>query len=286
MRAITESILLSYKEYLYEEERSPATIEKYMCDLRKLIRFMDGREITKMRMIEYKEYLREEKRYKVSSINSFLVAANRLFEFMEWYDLRVKTYKVQREVFVPENRDLSREEYKRLVRTARRQGKERLALVLQTIGATGIRVSELSSITVASVARGMAELYCKGKQRQILLPRDLQKSLLRYIRVKRLKKGAVFCTLSGKPLDRTYIWREMKRLCEAAGIEKDKVYPHNLRHLFARCFYQLNKDIAKLSDLLGHSSIETTRIYIKSTSKEHRKELEALKLLVPAGEST
>ncbi len=286
MRAITESILLSYKEYLYEEERSPATIEKYMCDLRKLIRFMDGREITKMRMIEYKEYLREEKRYKVSSINSFLVAANRLFEFMEWYDLRVKTYKVQREVFVPENRDLSREEYKRLVRTARRQGKERLALVLQTIGATGIRVSELSSITVASVSRGMAELYCKGKQRQILLPRDLQKSLLRYIRIKRLKKGAVFCTSSGKPLDRTYIWREMKSLCEVAGIDKDKVFPHNLRHLFARCFYQLNKDIAKLSDLLGHSSIETTRIYIKSTSKEHRKELEALKLLVPAGEST
>lgn len=280
MRIITEKILLDFKFYLQEEEKSQATIEKYMRDLKKLFNFMDGCEVTKMRMIKYKEYLQETGHYKMSSINSFLVAANCLFEYLEWFDLKVKTFKIQQEIFVPENRELTKEEYKRLVRMANRKGKRRIALIVQTICATGIRVSELPALTVESVKRGTAVVYNKGKQRQILMPRALQVSLLRYIRENRLKSGIVFCSSSGKALDRTYIWREMKSICAEANINKDKVFPHNLRHLFAKSFYQMNKDIAKLADMLGHSRIDTTRIYIKASSLEHRRELEALNLVV------
>lgn len=280
MRSITNKILLEFKLHLQEEEKSQATIAKYMRDLEKLLDFMGGQEVTKMRMIEYKEHLRSTGSYKMSSINSFLAAANCLFGYLEWYDLKVKTFKIQREIFVPENKELTKEEYKRLVKIANRQGKRRIALIIQTICATGIRVSELSALTVGNVKRGMAVIYCKGKQRQILLPRALQVTLLRYIRENGLKNGVVFCSSSGKALDRTYIWREMKSICAEADINKDKVFPHNLRHLFAKSFYQLNKDIAKLADMLGHSSIETTRIYIKTSGLEHRRELEALNLVV------
>lgn len=280
MRIITEKILFDFKFYLQEEEKSQATVEKYMRDLKKLLKFMDGREVTKMRMIEYKAYLQGTGHYKMSSINSFLVAANCLFEYLEWFDLKVKTFKIQQEIFIPENRELTKEEYKRLVRMANRKGKKRIALIVQAICATGIRVSELPALTVGSVKRGTAVVYNKGKQRQILIPRALQVSLLRYIRENGLKSGVVFCSSSGKALDRTYIWREMKSICAEANINRDKVFPHNLRHLFARSFYQMNKDIAKLADMLGHSRIDTTRIYIKASSLEHRKELEALNLIV------
>lgn len=280
MRVITEKVLSEFKLHLQEEEKSPATIEKYICDLYKLHKFMRGREVTKIRMIEYKEYLRETGNYKMSSINSFLVAANCLFEYLEWFDLKVKTFKIQQEIFVPENKELTREEYKRLVKMANRKGKRRIALIIQTICATGIRVSELPALTVESVKRGTAVVYNKGKQRQILMPRALQVALLRYIRENQLKRGMVFCSSRGKALDRSYIWREMKSICSDANINKDKVFPHNLRHLFARSFYQMNKDIAKLADMLGHSRIDTTRIYIKASSLEHRRELEALDLVV------
>lgn len=279
-RMITEEKILQYQEYLYEEEKTTATIKKYICDLKKLMNYLSGREITKKLMVEYKEALRKEKGYRLTSINSFLVAANRFFEYMGWYDLRVKTYRIQKEIFVPENRDLSKAEYKKLVQAAMKKGKKRLAMILQTICAAGIRISELSCVTVESVVKGIVEIYCKGKQRIVLLPKKLQKKLLRYIQEKEIKSGILFCTSSGKPVDRSNIWKEMKGLCEEAEVTEEKVYPHNLRHLFAKEFYAVEKDIAKLADILGHSSVETTRIYIKSTSAEHQKQLNMMKLVV------
>jgi site-specific recombinase XerD len=277
---ITRELLEQYKISLYEQEKSKATIQKYMCDLGKLVAYAGNRELSKLLVIEYKECLRNSKKYKTSSINSFLVAANRFFEYMGWYELRVKTYKVQKEAFMPENRELTKEEYKKLVKTAKETGKSRIAMIIQTICATGIRVSELSAITVETVKNGLAITYNKGKERQILIPRDLQVRLKVYIREHGIKNGFVFQTSSGKALDRSWIWREMKKLCETAGICKDKVFPHNLRHLFARTFYTMYKDIAKLADILGHSSMETTRIYLKESFAEHRKQLEKMDLLV------
>ncbi len=279
-RRITNRMLDDYRVYLYEQEKSSATIQKYMRDLDKLVQYAAGRNVDKLLVIRYKEYLKNDRDYKTSSINSFLVAANRFFDFMKWYELKVKTYKIQKETFMPENKELSKDEYKRLVRTAMQGGKKRIGMIVQTICATGIRVSELSSITVSAVKCGMATLYNKGKERQILIPRDLQVRLLHYIRKNEIKTGAVFQTSKGKAVDRTWIWREMKKLCEEAEVEKDKVFPHNLRHLFARTFYTLYRDIVKLADMLGHSNIETTRIYLKESYTEHRKQLEKLDLLI------
>lgn len=279
-RRITKELLDNYKIYLYEQEKSGATIKKYMRDLDKLVQYAAGRRLDKMLVIDYKEYLKGERNYKTSSVNSFLVAANRFFDFMKWYELKVKTYRIQKETFLPENRELSKEEYKKLVKTAIQTGKSRIGMIVQTICATGIRVSELSFITVSTVKCGMTTIYNKGKERQILIPRDLQVRLLHYIRKNDIKTGAVFQTSKGKAVDRTWIWREMKKLCEEAGVDKDKVFPHNLRHLFARTFYLLYRDIVKLADMLGHSNIETTRIYLKESYTEHRKQLEMLDLLV------
>lgn len=278
-RKMTKGLLEKYSQFLYEQEKSQATIEKYICDLKKLMQFAGKRELDKGVMIEYKFFLKEMK-YKTSSINSFLVAANRFFDFMGWYDLKVKTYSVQTKVFLPENKELSKEEYKRLVHTANQQGKKRIGLILQTICATGIRVSELTSITVPAVKKGVVTIYNKGKERQIVILRDLQLRLLMYINKAEIKQGSVFQTKTGKPIDRTWVWREMKKLCERARVEKDKAFPHNLRHLFARTFYTLHKDIAKLADILGHSSIETTRIYLRENYQAYRQQIEQLDLLV------
>lgn len=279
-RKITKELLENYKIYLYEQEKSKATIQKYMCDIGKLVEFVGERQLNKLLVIEYKDYLRNEKEYKTTSINSFLVAVNRFFEFAGWYELRVKTFKVQKETFMPESRELSKEEYKKLVRTAMQQKKSKIGMIVQTICVTGIRVGELSAITVSAVKKGIATIYNKGKERQILIPRDLQVRLLQYIRKQKIKGGLVFRTSKGNEVDRTWVWREMKKLCEKAGVNKEKVFPHNLRHLFARTFYTLYKDIAKLADMLGHSSIETTRIYLKESYTEHQKQLEQLDLLV------
>lgn len=279
MRNITEEMLGDYKEYLMKEEKSKATIDKYMCDLRKLKDYADGREITKSLTIEYKENLRIEHQYEISSVNSFLVAMNRFFEFMGWYDARVKTYKIQRAAFAAENKYLSKEEYKRLVAAARKMGNIRLALILNTICATGIRISELSYITAEAVKRGKVVIHNKGKVRIILIPSKLQEVLRLYMAQNKIK-GVVFCTASGKPVNRSNVWREMKSLYSEADVEMDKIFPHNLRHLFAQCFYSIQKDMAKLADVLGHSSIETTRIYIRTTCEEHRKQLEMLELVV------
>ena len=276
---ITEKQLEDFREYLYEEEKSAATIQKYMCDLKKLASFMGEQEVTKKKVIEYKEMLRYSNRYQLSSINSFLTASNCFFEYMGWYELKVKTFRIQREPFLPESRNLTKEEYKKLVLTAKSQGQGRLSLILETICATGIRVSELKELTVAGVKRGTVGIYCKGKSRQVLIPVALQKKLLYYAGKNGIHKGLVFRTAGGRPIDRSNIWKQMKALCKQAKVKEEKVFPHNLRHLFAKSFYQIENDIAKLADMLGHSNIETTRIYIKTTCYEHRRQLEHMGLV-------
>ena len=281
-RVIKEKMLGRYEVYLKHEEKSKATVSKYLCDLRKLMVYADGKEIDKELMLAYKDKLLTQDGYKVNSINSFLAAANSFFAYMGWVELKVKAYKTQKETFCPENKYLSKEEYYRLVRTAKEMGKIRLAMILQTICAMGIRVSELRAVTVEAVRNNSVIIYNKGKVRKVFFPDELRKELLYYIGRNGIQKGFVFCTASGKAVNRSNIWREMKSICKEAGVDADKVFPHNLRHLFANVFYELKKDIAKLADVLGHSSIETTRIYIKTTGKEHREQLNRMKLVPEA----
>ena len=279
-RIITDELIENFIKSLYKEEKSMATIEKYKRDLQKLQIYAAGREITKELMIAYKENLWENQNYKTTSVNSFLIIANLFLEYQGWHDAKVKTYKVQREAFCPDNQYLTKEEYMRLVRTAAKTGKIRLSLILQVLGATGMRISELNALKVNSVKKGLIVIHNKGKVRKILLPEELQKQLRCYLAKQKIKDGVVFQTANGNPVNRSNIWKEMKALCKIARVEEGKVFPHNLRHLFAQCFYRLKKDIAMLADLLGHSSIETTRIYIRTTSKEHRKQLQMLGLVL------
>ena len=278
-RIIKEKMLGRYETHLKREEKSKATVSKYLCDLRKLMVYADGKEIDKELMLAYKEKLLTQDGYKVTSINSFLAAANSFFEYMGWLDLKVKAYKTQKETFCPENKYLSKEEYYRLVKTAKEMGKIRLAMILQTICAMGIRVSELKAVTVEAVRNNSVIIYNKGKIRKVFFPDELRKELLYYIGRNGIQKGAVFCTASGKAVNRSNIWREMKSICKEADVDGDKVFPHNLRHLFANVFYEMKKDIAKLADVLGHSNIETTRVYIKTTGKEHREQLNRMELV-------
>lgn len=279
-RKITQETLEIFRETLIRAEKRRQTIEKYMRDIGKLKAYLNGRALTKELLIGYKEFLENCGQYKVTSINSFLAAANHFCEVMGWMELRVKMIKVQREVFMPENKELSVQEYERLVRTAMEQGDERLALIIQTLGSTGIRIGELRFITVESLKKGMADIYNKGKARRIMYPTELVKVLKEYVRKKRIASGCIFCTGTGNAMDRSNIWRAMKKLCKDAKVEEGKVYPHNMRHLFARCFYKLKNDIAKLADVLGHCNIETTRIYIKSTGKEHKKQLDMMHMVL------
>lgn len=278
-RVITDEKINDYESYLFCEEKSKATIEKYKRDLKKLKEYAKGQEITKELLIKYKEYL-QKGNYKVSSINSYIVAVNRFVEYMGWYGLNIKTLRIQNEVFYPEEKELSREEYKRLVGTANREKKYRLAMILQTICATGIRVSELSALTVMSVKKGFMEVNNKGKIRKVLIQDKLQKQLLMYIAKNKINKGVIFRNKSGKPVNRCGVWREMKSICKKARVKETKVFPHNLRHLFAKTFYSVKKDISKLADILGHSNIETTRIYLKTSSKEYRKQLNKMDLVL------
>lgn len=279
-RIITQDRLKNFEKILYKDEKSQATIEKYLRDVRRLENYLNGRELTKEILVQYKEDLQCCGNYKIASINSYLAAANHFCECMGWAELRVKSLKMQREIFQSENQHLTKEEYKRLVKTAYKSGKIRLALIMETIASTGIRVSELSFISVCSLEEGMTDIYNKGKMRKVIYPKTLVKILKNYVQKNGIMEGAVFQTASGKPVDRANIWKEMKQICNAAGVDERKVYPHNLRHLFARAFYQIKKDIAKLADVLGHSNIETTRIYIKSTGNEHRKQLDAMEMIV------
>jgi integrase/recombinase XerD len=275
---LTSKEIERFRNYLREEEKSENTMEKYIRDVTAFSAFCDG-AIRKDTVIAYNQNLIDSG-YAVRSINSMLASINSLFSFLGWYELRVKSLKVQQQDFCPEEKELTKAEYERLCRTAERKHNERLCLILQTICGTGIRVSELQSITVEAVRKGQATVSLKGKTRNIFIVRGLQKKLLRYIAKQKITSGAVFVTRTGKPLSRTNIWREMKNLCLEAEVNPEKVFPHNLRHLFARVFYDIEKDIAKLADILGHSSINTTRIYIISTGTEHRQRMERMRLII------
>lgn len=279
-KIISEKIMDNYKRYLLEQEKSNATIEKYMRDLKKLKEYAHGRKIDKMLLIKFKEHLKDERKYKTSSINSYIVAANRFFEYVGWFDLKIKTYKVQKEIFVPSDKEINKNEYRSLVKAAINSGKYKIAMIVQTICATGIRVSEISALTVNVVKKGVMVIYNKSKERKVLIPRNLQVKLLDYIRKNNIKNGVVFRGCNGNIVDRTWIWREMKKLCEKAGVSREKVFPHNLRHLFARTFYSMYKDVVKLANILGHSDIETTRIYLKEPCEQYKKQLEEMDLLV------
>ena len=277
-RFLTAAEIAEFKDHLTLEERSAATIEKYIRDVSAFAAYAQEAEITKETAICYKKHLQE--RYAVRSINSMLASLNSFFAFLGWHDLKVKTLKLQQQVYCPEEKELTRQEYTRLCRAAERRHNQRLYLILQTICGTGIRVSELRYITVEAAKHGEAEVNCKAKTRTVFLVKALRQKLLRYAAEHGIKSGMIFVTCTGKPINRTNIWREMKSLCQEAGVNPEKVFPHNLRHLFARVFYGIEKDIAKLADILGHSSIDTTRIYIISTGTEHRRRMENMHLIL------
>ena len=278
-RYINPEIIGRFQKYLTEEEKSDATIEKYIRDVTAFASYINGTAFSKETVIAYKQHLLDEN-YAVRSINSMLASLNSLFCFLGWTDMRVKSLKVQQQVFCPEEKELTRAEYERLCRTAQKKHNERLSLILQTICSTGIRVSELSYVTVEALRDGKAVVSMKGKTRTIFLTKELRKKLMRYISEQQISEGSVFITRTGKPISRSNIWREMKGLCDEANVDPRKVFPHNLRHLFARVFYGLEKDIARLADILGHSSVNTTRIYIVSTGYEHRRCMEQMRLLI------
>ena len=277
-RIITAKTIAEFKEHLILEERSEITVEKYIRDVKAFSAYTQNSDITKETVIAYKKHLQEN--YAVRSVNSMLASINSLFSFLGWHDLRVKSLKLQQQVFCPEEKELTKAEYARLCRTAERKHNERLNLILQTICGTGIRVSELQYITVEAVKQGEAVVNCKAKTRSVFIVKELKQKLLRYAAEQGIKSGMIFVTRTGKPISRTNIWREMKALCEEANVNPQKVFPHNLRHLFARVFYGIEKDIAKLADILGHSSINTTRIYIISTGTEHRQRMESMQLII------
>ena len=278
-RILTETQIAAFAVYLKSEEKSENTIEKYMRDVRAFCAYVGEAEMTKETVIAYKNKLLSEN-YAARSVNSVLASINSLLSFLGWADLKVKSIKLQRQIYCPEEKELTKAEYIRLVNTAKQKGNERLNLLIQTICGTGIRVSELQYITVEAVKCNEAVVSLKGKTRSVFIVRELQKKLLRYAAEQKISSGEIFITRSGKPMSRTNIWREMKSLCVEAGVNPQKVFPHNLRHLFARTFYGIEKDIAKLADILGHSSINTTRIYIITTGNEHRQRMENMRLII------
>lgn len=276
---LTLNEISQFSNYLRLAEKSKATIEKYIRDVKAFSNYAGETPINKEIIIAYKNKLISDG-YAIRSINSILASINSLLCFLEKSELRVKSIKMQKQIFRPEERELTKAEYIRLVKTAERRRQTRLALILETICSTGIRVSELKFITLESVKRGEADVSCKNKTRTVFIVRELRKKLIAYCKVHGIKSGKIFITNSGNAICRTNIWREMKNLCKDAGVDPQKVFPHNLRHLFARIFYMIEKDIAKLADILGHSSIDTTRIYIISTGREHRRKMETMHLII------
>lgn len=277
-RIITNLMIEDFKNYLCSDEKSENTIEKYLRDVRAFNKFAEGRKVDKSIVVEFKTLLAEN--YETTSANSMIASVNAFLRFMGWIDCCVKQFKVQKKVFCSEEKELTKAEYIRLVNTAKQKGNQRLNLILQTICGCGIRVSELQFVTVEAMRRGEAVVSCKNKTRTVFIVRELQRKLLNYIKEKGITTGCVFVTKSGKPMSRCNIWREMKSLCEQAEVSPEKVFPHNLRHLFARTFYEIEKDIAKLADILGHSSINTTRIYIITSGTEHKRKMESMRLII------
>ena len=277
-KTMTKKEIRQFSDALAEEERSAGTIEKYVRDVRRFAVWLDGEEVSRERTAAWRDGLLE-RGYAPVTINSMVAAVNQFFTFLGWEDCKVKALKIQRKLFRDDRRELTREEYQRLLDAAHGLGRERLALLLETICATGIRVSEVNYITVEAAHAGRAEISLKGKLRTILLPGKLCRKLKKYARQQKNASGEIFLTRSGKSLSRRQIWAEMKRLCKAAGVAPSKVFPHNLRHLFARTFYRVCRDVVKLADVLGHSSIETTRIYLISTGSEHANILRKMHLV-------
>lgn len=277
-RTFGTELIEKYIGHLEGQERAAYTIRKYRHDLTALRQWLAGAPLSKEGLIKWKKSLTA--RYAAASVNSMLAAVNGFLRFMEWQDFTVKPLKVQKSLFSDENRELTKEEYFRLVEAARSGQKERLALVLQTICATGIRVSELKYITAEAARLGRTEVCNKGKRRIVFLPGRLCRLLKQYLQKERRTAGAVFVTRTGKPLDRSNIWREMKKLCAEAGVEADKVFPHSLRHLFARTYYSMEKDISRLADILGHSNVSTTRIYTMESGSIHARQMGKLGLII------
>lgn len=265
-----------FKEYLIQEEKSELTVEKYVRDVSRFWIWLGDRELTKTEVLAYKTKLMEQ--YAVASVNSIISSLNCYFDYIGQNDCRVKSIKQQRRTFLSEEKELTKEEYNRLIRAA--ESKPRLCLLMQTICSTGIRVSEHKFITVEAARAGQAEVRMKGKHRIVFLEKKLCKVLLKYAKENHITSGSIFITSTGKPLNRCNIWSEMKKLCDTAGVRREKVFPHNLRHLFARLYYGIEHDIVRLADILGHSSINTTRIYTMESGHTHRRQMERLQLLL------
>ena len=275
---ITKEQIKNYIIFLREQERSESTVQKYAHDLNTLAEFLDGRPVAKGLLLEWKEDLVGT--YAPASVNTILATVNRFLTFCGWSELRLRPLKIQKALFLNEEKELTRAEYIRLIRAAERKENERLALVIQTICATGIRVSELRYITVEAVQAGRAEVNNKGKRRTVFLPDKLRRLLKTYLRKQKITAGAVFISRNGRPLNRSNIWRDMKALCESAGVEEGKVFPHNLRHLFARTYYAQERDLSRLADILGHTNITTTRIYTAESGAVHARQIGRLGLIV------
>lgn len=277
MKKITKELIKKFRRYLIEEEKAAATVEKYIRDINVFADWLGDKELDKETVLTYKENL--IKNYAPASVNSVLSSLNSFFTFNEWYNLRVKNLKIQKQIFANKDNELTKEEYERLLTAAKSKGNEQLYFLMQTICSTGIRVSELCYITVESLNAQKAQINLKGKMRVVILPKELCKMLLKYSKEQKITSGPVFVSRNGKPLDRSNIWKMMKALCESAGVARAKVFPHNLRHLFARTFYSIQKDIVRLADILGHSSVNTTRIYTMETGETHRRQIQKLGLL-------
>ena len=277
-RNITPQLIMHYCQWLEECEKSSHTIMRYKFHLGNFLEYIKDANLCKAMVLEWKEQLKMH--LSPVTVNAALAALNGLFKFCGWQDLVVRYLRVRKTTFCPEQRELKIQEYERLVRTAMNQNNERLALILQTICATGIRISELQYITVETLERKYAQVECKGGIRTVFLPTELCEKLKRYVKKKQILGGMIFITRTGRAVDRSNIWREMKRLSEAANVWAEKIFPHNLRHLFARTYYEKEKDISRLADILGHSNVNTTKIYTIESGENHRKQIEGLKLVL------
>ena len=272
---IATDSLRNFEAYLYERENAPATIQKYRTDIQKFLRFLnDEKTITKRKLLEYKEWLLRN--YKVTSVNSMLAALNQFLVFLGASDLRVKRVKIQRNLFLSQEKELTKQEYERLLSTAKKEGNEQLALCMETIASTGIRISELKYFTLETMKHGHVEIHNKGKYRRIFIPKWMRKRLLEFCKKKNIRTGPIFVTKSGQAKNRSNIWREMKRLKEKSGIDGRKIFPHNLRHYFARLYYKMTKDLSGLADILGHSSLNITRIYTANTGATYQRQLDKI----------
>ena len=276
MRILTKESINEYESNLVNEEKSQITIEKYMRDIRTFADWLGYKEFDKTDVLAYKSEL--QKRYAPTSVNTVISSLNSFFVYHEWYDMKVRTLKIQRQMFAEEERELTKAEYERLLIVAEKKNK-RLYLLMQTICSTGIRISELNFITLEAIQKGKADIQAKGKRRTVFFPKQLCHMLKEYAKKKGIKKGAIFVTKGGLPMNRSNIWTSMKKLCKEANVSEEKVFPHNLRHLFARTYYSQQKDIVRLADILGHSSVNTTRIYTMESGAIHRKQIQKLGLL-------